>query len=158
MTTDSYNSGTAIGNPGLTSFATWLSRLFMVPPALLLTLIAFRYITNPAQAASPTGVLLTTPEALTDTRVVGAIALTVAFAIASCVVSLRRLRMGHVMVIALMTLILGVRFFGFAEDGTTLAMGDQKVKTIGEGVFLVLNAIGFFLQTYLYSPPARMQH
>jgi len=56
------------------------------------------------------------------------------------------------MVIALMAFILAVRMFGFVQDGTTLAMGDQKVKTIGEAVFLVLNTIGFFLQTYLVRP------
>jgi hypothetical protein len=149
MTTSSFYEAAEMGNRRHSALARWLSRLFLVPPALLLTLIAFRYITNPIHAASPTGVALTTPEALTDTRVVGALALTIAFAIGGCVVSLRRLKLGHVVVIALMAFILAVRMFGFAQDGTTLAMGDQKVKTIGETVFLVLNAIGFVLQSYL---------
>jgi hypothetical protein len=126
-------------------------------PMLLLTVIAFRYITNPTHAAASTGVALSTPEALTDTRVAGALALTIAFALVGCLVSLRRLRMGHAIVIALMAFILAVRMFGFAEDGTTLAMGDQKVKTTGEVVFLVLNAIGYFLQTYLGKPTLEQQ-
>ena len=56
--------------------------------------------------------------------------------------------MGHAIVITLMGFILAVRMFGFAADGTTLAMGDQRVKTIGEVIFLTLNTLGFFLQTY----------
>ena len=51
---------------------------------------------------------------------------------------------------ALMGLVLAVRLFGFAHDGTTLAMGDQKVKFTGEIVFLTLNTLGFILQTYLH--------
>jgi len=110
--------------------------------------IAVRFIGNPIHAASQTGVTLSTPEALTDTRVVGALALTIAFAIASSITSRQRLRMGHAIVIVLMAFILAVRLYGFATDGTTLAMGDQRVKIIGETLFLALNAIGLFLQTY----------
>jgi len=152
MTTGSVSVAAEITNRGASSLAAWLSRLFMGLPMLLLMLISFRYITNPRYAAAPTGVTLSTPEALTDTRVVGALALTIVFAIAVCFFSTRRLRTGHAIVIAMMAFILAVRMFGFVEDGTTLAMGDQKVKTVGEVVFLVLNTIGFFLQTYLVKP------
>lgn len=148
MVTSSINTGQAV-SPTLTVIAPWFSRIVMIPPTIIMTLIAFRYIRNPIHAASPTGVALTTPEALTDTRVVGALALTVAFAIAGSVVSFSDLRVGHATVIALMAFILAVRFFGFAEDGTTLAMGDQKVKVIGEAVFLTLNTLGLVLQIYL---------
>lgn len=129
--------------------APWFSRIVMLPPMLIMILISVRYIRNPIQAASPTGVMLSTPEALTDTRVVGAIALTIALIIAASIFSLRSLRAGHATVIALMALILAVRMFGFAEDGTSLAMGDQRVKAIGETVFLTLNMLGLFLQTRL---------
>lgn len=148
MVTTSINTSQAV-NPTLAMIAPWLSRIVMIPPTIIMTLIAFRYIRNPIHAASPTGVALTTPEALTDTRVVGALALTIAFAIASSIVSFSGLRVGHATVVALMAFILVIRFFGFAEDGTTLAMGDQKVKVIGEAVFLALNTLGFALQTYL---------
>jgi hypothetical protein len=121
----------------------------MIPPTLIMILVGFRYIENPAQGASPTGVVLSTPEALTDTRVVGALALTISFAIATSIVSRTRLRIGHAIVIALMVFVLTVRMFGFAMDGTTLATGTQKVKTFGEILFLILNSAGFFLQSYL---------
>jgi len=157
MTTGSVSVAAEITNRGANSLAKWLSRLFMGLPMLLLILIASRYITNPTHAAAPTGVSLSTPEALTDTRVVGALALTIVFAIAVCFFSSTRLRTGHAIVIAMMASILAVRMFAFAEDGTTLAMGDQKVKTIGEVVFLILNVIGLFLQTYLVKPTREQQ-
>src|SRR5262245_28800113 len=122
MTTGSASVTAEIANRGASFLAGWLSRLFMGLPMLLLILIAFRYITNPMHAASPTGVALNTPEALTDTRVAGALALTIVFALATCFFSPRKLRTGHAIVVAMMTLILAVRMFGFAEDGTTLAM------------------------------------
>jgi hypothetical protein len=42
-----------------------------------------------------------------------------------------------------------VRIFGFMNDGTTLAMGNQRPITIVEIVFLTLNAVGFIVQTRL---------
>jgi len=129
--------------------APWLSRIVMVPPMLIMVLIGLRFITNPSQGAAATGVTLSTPEAITDTRVMGALALTIAFALATFISSRSRLRMGHITIVAMMLLILAVRIFGFAVDGTTLAMGGQKVKFTGELVFLTLNAIALALQTRL---------
>jgi hypothetical protein len=126
-----------------------LSRIVMVPPMLIMALIGSRFITNPSQGAAATGVTLSTPEAITDTRVMGALAFTIAFALATFISSRSRLRMGHITIVAMMLLILAVRIFGFAVDGTTLAMGGQKVKFTGELVFLTLNAIALALQTRL---------
>ena len=148
MATTSVNSASRVGLGTIASLAPWFSRLVLLLPTVIMIAIAVRFIGNPTHAASQTGVTLSTPEALTDTRVVGALALTVAFAIAISITSRQRLRMGHVIVIVLMAFILAVRFYGFAADGTTLAMGDQRLKVIGETLFVTLNAIGLFLQTY----------
>jgi len=150
MATNSVTARKEVRSPWFVSLAPWLSRIVMVPPTLIMILIGIRYITNPLHAASPTGVALSTPEALTDTRVAGALALTVAFAIAMSILSFRSLRMGHATVVALMASILAVRLFGFAQDGTTLAMGDQRVKAVGEVLFLMLNTLAFYLQTYVH--------
>jgi hypothetical protein len=125
------------------------SRIVMVPPMLIMVLIGLRFITNPSQGVAATGVMLSTPEAITDTRVVGGLALTIAFVLAIFISSRSRLRMGNLTIVAMMALILAVRLFGFAIDGTTLAMGGQKVKLTGELVFLTLNAIALALQTRL---------
>jgi hypothetical protein len=69
---------------------------------------------------------------MTDMRVVGGLALTIALVIATSIPSPRRLRSGHLTVIALMGLVLAVRLFGFAHDGTTLAMG---VMNHGHGTY-----------------------
>jgi hypothetical protein len=147
MITSSVNAATHVGSPKLASIVPWLSRIVLLPPVLIMFVISFRFISNPIHAAAATGVMLSTPEAITDTRVTGALALTLAFIIAASLSSVRSLRRGHLIVMALMAFILGVRLLGFAIDGTTLAMGDQQVKTIGEAVFLTLNTLGWFAQT-----------
>jgi cellobiose-specific phosphotransferase system component IIC len=152
MTASSSSTASHTRRRGIRALAPWLSRLVLIPPTLIMILIGVRYIRNPSHAASPTGVALSTPEALTDTRVVGALALTVAFAVAASLVSRRSFKAGHAIVIALMAFIVAVRLFGFAKDGTTLAMGDQRVKMTGEILFLVLNTVAFSIQTYLAKP------
>jgi hypothetical protein len=129
------------------SLATLLSRIVMLPPMVIMVLIGLRFITTPSQGVAATGVTLSTPEAFTDTRVVGGLALTIAFVLATCIRSRSRLRMGNLTIVAMMLLILVVRLFGFAIDGTTLAMGGQKFKFTGEVLFLTLNAIAFALQS-----------
>jgi hypothetical protein len=151
MATSSITTVDQVARPKIGSLAPWLSRIVMVPPVIIMILIAVRCISNPVHALAATGVTFSTPEALTDMRVIGGLALTIALVIATSIPSLPRLRSGHLTVMALMGLVLAVRLFGFAHDGTTLAMGDQKVKLTGEIVFLTLNTLGFILQTYLHS-------
>lgn len=149
MTTNSIYGVSAVSKAkGQRSLAPWMSRLFMFPPAVILTLISVRFIVDPVHAAASTGVTLTTPEAVTDFRVVGAVTLTLAITLVSAIFSNRRLRQGHLLVILVMGLALAVRVFGFINDGTTLAMGDQKAKTIGEVLFAALNSLGFAIQTF----------
>jgi hypothetical protein len=64
----------------------------------------------------------------------------------SAIFSRNRLRLGHAIVILVMGLVLVVRIAGFAIDGTTLSMGDELQKTIGEILFLVLNSAALFIQ------------
>jgi RNA polymerase sigma factor (sigma-70 family) len=89
-------------------FVRVMSRMFLGPPMLILTLISFRFISDPAHAAATRGVSLTQPEAVTDTRVVGAISLTLAILILSAILSKNRLRLGHLVVILVMGLALTV--------------------------------------------------
>lgn len=152
MATDAVSVSRMRRTTGAWRFAPWVSRLVLILPTLIMIVASVHYIMDPTHAASPTGVALTTPEALTDTRVVGGITLTMVFILAWAIFSRERLRLGHAVVIGLMALVLAVRMFGFLRDGTTLETGTQKVKTRGEIVFLVLNAAGFALQTYSRKP------
>ena len=149
MAISAVNAVGRVESRGIAPIAPWLSRLVTVPPTLIMTLIGIHVITDPIHAIAAIGVTLTTPEAVTDTRAMGALALTIAGVLASFVVSRRRLRAAHAVVIGLMATILAVRVFGFAVDGTTLAMGGQKVKFTGEAVFLTLNSLAFWMQTHI---------
>lgn len=127
------------------SFAPWLSRLVMLPPVLVFTLISIRFFTNPGHATP--GVTLNTPEAFTDTRVIGAWMVTLLSMLITFLFSKDRLWLGHLQLAIFMGMTLVVRIFGFMNDGTTLAMGNQRPITIVEIVFLALNTLGFIAQT-----------
>ncbi|HEX6502387.1 MAG TPA: hypothetical protein VF011_04015 [Terriglobales bacterium] len=133
------------------NFAPWLSRIVMLPPIVIFTLIGIRFLTNPAHATP--GVTLNTPEAFTDTRVLGAWMVTMVLMLIVFLLSENRLWLGNLQLAVFMGATLAVRIFGFANDGTSLAMGNQRTITIVETVFLVLNTLGFFVQTRLFRNP-----
>jgi hypothetical protein len=132
---------------GIWKAAPWLSRVVMFPPAFVFTVIMLRYFTDPAHAV--TGSSLHTPEAFTDTRVIGAWMLTLFVLLVTFLASKRRLWLGHLQLVVFMAATLVVRVFGFVHDGTTLAMGNQRPITIVEIVFLTLNFAGLLLQMNL---------
>jgi intracellular septation protein A len=119
----------------------------MFPPVIIFTAISLRYFTNPAHAIA--GTTLNTPEAFTDTRVLGAFTLTVLIMLTTFLFSRDRLWLGHLQLAVFMAAALVTRIFGFLHDGTTLAMGNQRFITIVETVFLILNAAGLLLQIQL---------
>jgi hypothetical protein len=146
MSTSTSHAATPLPRTGrLWSLAPWLSRLVMFPPGLVFSLISIRFLTNPGQATP--GVTLHTPEAFTDTRVLGAWMVTLLTMLIIFLLSEGRLWLGHLELAVFMGVTLAVRIFGFANDGTTLAMGNQRVITIVEIVFLVLNTLGLAVQT-----------
>ena len=148
MSTSTVNAASPLARTGrLWSLAPWLSRLVMFPPVLVFGLISIRFLTNPGHAIP--GVTLHTPEAFTDTRVMGAWMLTLLMMLIAFLPSDDRLWMGHLQLAAFMGVTLVVRIFGFMNDGTTLAMGNQKPITIVEIVFLLLNVLGLVVQTRL---------
>ena len=130
----------------------WLSRAVMFPPAFVFTVITLRYLTNPAHAIS--GTSLHTPEAFTDTRVIGAWMFTLLILLLTFVASKQRLWLGHLQLAVFMGATLVLRIFGFMHDGTTLAMGNQRPITIVEIVFLALNTAGLLMQINLRKRPA----
>lgn len=129
------------------NFGPWLSRIVMLPPIFVFTLIGIRFLTNPGHAIP--GVTLLAPEAFTDTRVLAAWMATLVITLIACLLSENRLWLGHLQLIAFMGMTLAVRIFGFIHDGTTLAMGNQRTITIVETVFLALNTLGLAVQIWL---------
>ena len=148
MATDNTFVRSARGaQPGFWRFAPWLSRLVMFPPVIIFTAVSLRYFRNPASAI--TGATLSTPEAFTDTRVLGAWTLTLLVMLVTFLFSKERLWLGHLQLAFFMAAVLVTRVFGFLPDGTTLAMGNQRFITIAETVLLTLNALGLLLQMRL---------
>ena len=127
--------------------APWLSRMVMMPPLLILTLVSLRFLTSPAQAVP--GLTLNTPEAFTDMRIPAAWLLSLLAMLVMFVFDRKWVWLAHLQLCLFMGLTLVVRFYGFVHDGTTLAMGNQLRITIAEIVFLVLNLAGLTLQYYL---------
>jgi hypothetical protein len=146
MNTSTMNVRTPLARTGVTgNFALWLSRIVMLPPILVFSLIGIRFLTNPGHATP--GVTLNTPEAFTDTRVLGAWMVTMVIMLFVFLLSENRLWLGNLQLAVFMGTTLAVRIFGFANDGTSLATGNQRTITIVETVFLVLNTLGFAIQT-----------
>lgn len=117
-----------------------LSRIVMLPPAIIFAVLTSRYLIHPAGATA--GVTLHTPDAFTDTRVIGAWILTLLIMQLIFLSSKSRLWLGHVQTAGFMGMTLAIRIYGFTHDGTALAMGNQRIITIVEIVFLILNAAG----------------
>ena len=148
MSTSTINAATPLPRTGRPwALAPWLSRMVMFPPVLVFSLISVHFLTNPGHATP--SVTLDTPEAFTDTRVIGAWMVTLLTMLITFMVSEERLWLGHLELTAFMGVTLLVRIFGFMNDGTTLAMGNQRSITIVEIVFLMLNTLGLVVQTRL---------
>jgi hypothetical protein len=148
MATDTFSVQGTPAVPGkFWTVAPWLSRLVMMPPVLIFTLISTRFLANPGHSVP--GVTLNSPEAFTDMRVVAAWMLTFVVMLLVFLSNRKSLWLGHLQLSVILGLALGLRIFGFIHDGTTMAMGNQRPITIVESVLLILNVLGLVLQNNL---------
>ena len=100
--------------------APWLTRLVLLPPALIFALIASRYIAHPVQTGATIGLAFNSALAITITRVgFGAFPLGCSIFTLSCLISKRRLLTGLGFVGTIIGVALAVRIFGMLADGTT---------------------------------------
>ncbi len=125
----------------------WGNRFFLFLPTMIFTIVAKRYLLDPAHAPVPAGVQLTTPEAVTESRIIGAVVLAFVLSLWACVFSKARLREGHAMAMLLTGTVLVVRLISFAVDGTTLAMGRQTLYVAMGSLFFVLNTVGYIAES-----------
>lgn len=126
-------------------FAPWLTRLILVPPAIIFALIASRYIVHPAEAAATVGISLNTPLAATITRIgFGAFPLGCSLFSLSCLISIKRVLTGLAFVTIMIGVALVVRVYGTIIDGTIR----ESLGLIGaETVLLVLSVTGAVIET-----------
>ncbi len=124
--------------------APWLTRLILLPPTFVFTMIVFKYISYPAEMAATVGIALNTPLAATILRIgFGAFPLGCALFTVSCLVSTRRLLTGLGFVATMMSVALAVRIFGIVVDGT---LRESLRLVIAEVVLLVLTLVGVAIE------------
>lgn len=92
---------------GIRKVAPWFSRVVMLPPAFVFTVITLRYFRDPGHAIA--GMSLRSPEAFTDTRVIGAWMLTLLVLLMTFFVSKQRLWLGNLQLAVFMGATLALR-------------------------------------------------
>ena len=124
--------------------APWLSRIILVPPTVIFTLIALRYISKPAQAAAAVGISLNTPLAATILRIgFGAFPLGAALFTLWCLISSRRILTGLTFVGIMLGMALIVRVFGMLADGT---VKESMALVRSEAILLIICGLGVALE------------
>jgi hypothetical protein len=122
----------------------WLTRLILVPPTFIFTMIASKYITHPVQMAATAGISFNAPLGITILRIgFGAFPLGCALFTLSCLVSTRRILTGLGFVATMIGVALVVRVFGMFADGT---VKESMRLVIAEVVLLAITFAGILME------------
>jgi len=124
--------------------APWLTRMMLMPPTIIFTLIATRYLFHPIQTGAEIGLAFNAPLAVTIIRVgFGAFPLGCALFTLSCLLSKGRVLTGLAFVSTMIGAALVVRVFGMLADGTVA----QSMKLVRAEIgLLVVMAAGILLE------------
>ena len=115
-------------------YAAWLERLCLAAPTLLFLRIGWKYLSDPAETAARSRIVLASPEALTDMRAFGAIFLAFAAIALVSLVSTRRLLTGSIVIALVLGCATVARALGIVADG---AAPETTFKLIAEVVLLL---------------------
>jgi hypothetical protein len=108
-------------------------------------MIAARYILHPVESAAAVGMVFSSALGMTIARVgFGGFPLACSLFTLSCLVSRRRVFTGLTFVATVLGVVLGVRLFGMAIDGT---VRENMHLVRAETIMLVLFAIAIFLES-----------
>jgi hypothetical protein len=125
-------------------FSPWLTRLLLLPPTVIFTLIAVRYLSHPVTSAAAQGITLNPGLGVTIARVgFGGFPLASALFLAICLLSRSRLLTGLSFVWILDAVILTVRVIGMNMDST--AQANMKLVNAEIGL-LFMTSVGLFLE------------
>ena len=112
----------------------WLTRVVLLFAAFLLSMIGRKYISDPVAAVRDSGIVLSTPMALTTVRAsFGAFSLACGTVAMVCLVSRHRNRFGLWFIALVIGVVLAVRVYGIIEDGTLRE--NQRVLTAELALF-----------------------
>lgn len=101
----------------LSRYAVWLNRLVLGFAVLLFGMIAVRTIADPVKTEAPHKIVLGSPEAITNTRVSGAVFLAMALVLAASALSRERHRDGLLLLATFSFVLTVVRVLGLVVDG-----------------------------------------
>ena len=125
-------------------FAPWLIRFILLPPTLIFSLIALRYITNPVTSAAAQGITLNPGLGVTIGRVgLGGFPLGCAIFLATCLLSQRRLLTGLTFVSTVVAVLLVVRVFGMTADASI----QENIKLVRAEIgLLAVTGVGLLIE------------
>jgi hypothetical protein len=123
----------------------WLSRLVILAVAGLFTMISFKFVLDPQHAAASSGITLDTAIGATNVRAgFGGFPLGFAVLPVSSLFSSRRLLAALASIATLAAVILAVRVYGAAQDGT---FGQSAHLLIPEAAILVVSLLAALMET-----------
>ena len=123
----------------------WLSRLLILAVAGLFAMISFKFVLDPQHAAASAGLTLDSAIGTTNTRAgFGGFPLGFAVLLVFCLFSSRRLLPALASIATLAAVILAVRLYGAAHDGT---FGQSAHLLIPEAAILVLSLTAALMET-----------
>lgn len=122
----------------------WLSRLVILAVAALFAMISFKFVLDPQHAAASSGITLDSAIGTTNTRAgFGGFPLGFAALLVFCLFSSRRLLAALASIATLAAVILAVRLYGAAQDGT---FGESAHLLIPEVVILVVSFLAALME------------
>ena len=125
--------------------APWLSRLIILAVAGLFTMISFKFVMDPQQAAANAGIVLQPGVGFTNTRAgFGGFPLGFAVILVFCLFSSRRLLAAMASIATIAAVILAVRLYGAIQDGT---LSQSAHILIPEVVLLAISLLGVMMET-----------
>jgi hypothetical protein len=123
----------------------WLSRLIILAVAALFTMISVKFVFDPHGAAESSGITLTPGVGYTNTRAgFGGFPLGFAAILVFCLFSTQRLLAALSYIVTVAGIILAVRVYGAAQDGT---FAESIRLVIPEVAILVISILGIWMET-----------
>jgi hypothetical protein len=132
------------GRMSFWKFSPWLARLIIAAVACLFALISFKFVLDPQHAAASSGIAIDSAIGTTNTRAgFGGFPLGIAAILVFCLFSSRRLLGALASIATIAVVILTVRAYGAAQDGT---YAESLHLLIPEAVISVAALLGTLME------------
>jgi peptidoglycan/LPS O-acetylase OafA/YrhL len=129
----------------LSRLSPWLARLVILAVAALFAMISYKFVSDPQHAAAASGITLDSAIGTTNTRAgFGGFPLGFAVLLVFSLFSSRRLLAALAAIATLAAVILAVRLYGAAQDGT---FGESAHLLIPEAAILAVSLAAALMET-----------